>query len=392
MEHKLFNRYFILIWCSTLCLMFIQNLMCSGIPLFLDSRGFSTSFAGLLGIPFAIFGILSRTTGGYLMDKFSRRAIMVLGPLVMGIAALLFRLLPLAPLMLLFRGLHGAGFSMGQAGSSTATVDVTPKDKSRLGVGIFWVATALAIAVAGWLIELLGKDGSYDGIFYLSFLFGLMGAVLALLCNYEKKGRPLRQPSQEGAQLRGLRKFLDPAAARPAVIEFFVMLGVSCCNIFIFTYAVLQGYDNPSSFMVIAALSMTASNLASDRLIRGLGYRTLLAVTMVGSGLLVALIALLPSQATFYLGGIGFGMAQGFSFPILTLLAVDNVPQNHRGTANSTMLMAGDVGVGFGTFLWGVVIQFLGFYTAFALSGLAVALGGILGLLFYRPRQAASRT
>lgn len=59
-----------------------------------------------------------------------------------------------------------------------------------------------------------------------------------------------------------------PAAARPAVIEFFVMLGVSCCNIFIFTYAVLQGYANPSFFMVVAALSMTVSNLASGRLLR----------------------------------------------------------------------------------------------------------------------------
>ena len=154
MQEKLFNRYFILIWFSMLCLMLIQNLMCSGIPLFFASRGFSTSFAGLLGLPFALFGILARTTGGYLMDRFGRRVIMILGPLLMGISSLLFLLLPFAPLMLLFRGLHGAGFSIGQAGSSTATIDVTPQEKSSLGVGIFWVSTALAIAVAGWLIEI----------------------------------------------------------------------------------------------------------------------------------------------------------------------------------------------------------------------------------------------
>ena len=105
------------------------------------------------------------------------------------------------------------------------------------------------------------------------------------------------------------------------------MLGVSCCNIFIFTYAVLQGYANPSFFMVVAALSMTVSNLASGRLLRALGHRTLLSIAMVLSGALIALIALVPCQATFYLGGVGFGMAQGFSFPILTLLAVDNVPK-----------------------------------------------------------------
>lgn len=161
------------------------------------------------------------------------------------------------------------------------------------------------------------------------------------------------------------------------------MLGVSCCNIFIFTYAVLQGYANPSFFMVVAALSMTVSNLASGRLLRALGHRTLLSIAMVLSGALIALIALAPSQATFYLGGVGFGMAQGFSFPILTLLAVDNVPQNHRGTANSTMLMAGDLGVGLGTLLWGISIQFCGFHVSIALSGLAVILSGVLSLLFY---------
>ena len=108
-----------------------------------------------------------------------------------------------------------------------------------------------------------------------------------------------------------------------------------------------------------------------------------LAIAMVLSGALIALIALVPCQATFYLGGIGFGMAQGFSFPILTLLAVNNVPQSHRGTANSTMLMAGDLGVGLGTLLWGISIQFCGFHVSIALSGLAVILSGVLSLLFY---------
>jgi len=211
----------------------------------------------------------------------------------------------------------------------------------------------------------------------------VLGAILAFLCRYEEGKPPVVREPQEVSPLHGLRKFLYPAAARPAVIEFFVMLGVSCCNIFIFTYAVLQGYANPSFFMVVAALSMTVSNLASGRLLRALGHRTLLSIAMVLSGALIALIALAPSQATFYLGGVGFGMAQGFSFPILTLLAVDNVPQNHRGTANSTMLMAGDLGVGLGTLLWGISIQFCGFHVSIALSGLAVILSGVLSLLFY---------
>ena len=221
----------------------------------------------------------------------------------MGIASLLFLLLPFAPLVLLFRGLHGAGFSIGQAGSSTATIDVTPQEKSSLGVGIFWVSTALAIAVAGWLIEILGSGGTYDRIFYFSFAFGVLGAILAFLCRYEEGKPPVVREPQEVSPLHGLRKFLYPAAARPAVIEFFVMLGVSCSKMF-----------TSRLFKVVAALSMTVSNLASGRLLRALGHRTLLSIAMVLSGALIALIALVPCQATFYLGGIGFAWARAF-FP-----------------------------------------------------------------------------
>lgn len=137
MQKKLFNRYFILIWLGSLCLLLIQNTMCTVIPLFLQELGFSTSFSGLLGIPFAVFGIAARITGGRLMDGFSRRAIMIAGTLLMGIASFLFRLFPVAVLLLLLRGAHGAGFSLGQAAFSTASVDVTPREKSSLGLGIF---------------------------------------------------------------------------------------------------------------------------------------------------------------------------------------------------------------------------------------------------------------
>ena len=80
-------------------------------PLYLDSIGFSTSFSGLLGVPFALLGIVGRMLGGYLVDRRGRRIVMVGGTLLMGVAAFLLGLLPLAATMLLFRALTGVGFS-----------------------------------------------------------------------------------------------------------------------------------------------------------------------------------------------------------------------------------------------------------------------------------------
>ena len=43
---------------------------------------------------------------------------------------------------------------------------------------------------------------------------------------------------------------------------------------------------------------------------------------MILCGILYALMALVPCQATFYLGGIGYGLSLGFSYPVLTVLTV----------------------------------------------------------------------
>lgn len=387
MQEKLFNRYFILIWFGALCLLLIHNTMCAAIPLYLEALGFSTSFSGLLGIPFAILGILSRILGGCLMDRFSRRLAMIVGILLMGMASLFFGLFPSAILMILFRGLHGAGFSLGQTAFSTANVDVTPKDKGSLGIGIFWISTALSLACTGYIIQSLSHDGDYGHVFLFCFFVGLLGIVLSFFCTYEKKysGGQCAAPGEKG---RGMRLFFEPAAFKPAVIEFFVMLGVACCNIFILTFAASQGYNHASAFLLIAAITMAVSNLTADKLIRCFGARNVLGFTMAISGMLIALIALVPCEATYCLGGIGFGMSQGFSFPVLTVLTVEGVPHNRLGTANSTMLMTGDIGMGIGTFLWGAVIDSAGYLTAYTLSGFCILLSGLITFFFYMKKQS----
>ena len=147
MQKKLFNRYFILVWFGSLCLLLIHNILNNGIPLYLDSIGFSTSFSGLLGVPFALLGIVGRMLGGYLVDRRGRRMVMVGGTLLMGVAAFLLGLLPLAATMLLFRALTGVGFSSAQAAYSTASVDVTPPGEDQPGGG-----------------HLLGRHGPVGGL------------------------------------------------------------------------------------------------------------------------------------------------------------------------------------------------------------------------------------
>ena len=101
MQKKLFNRYYLCVWFGSLCLLLVHNMLNNALPLYLASIGFSTSFSGLIGVPFAILGIIGRLAGGYLADSRSRRLVMVSGTALIGVSAFLFGLVPAAALMLL---------------------------------------------------------------------------------------------------------------------------------------------------------------------------------------------------------------------------------------------------------------------------------------------------
>ena len=77
--------------------------------------------------------------------------------------------------MLLFRALTGVGFSSAQAAYSTASVDVTPPEKTDLGVGIFWAAMALSVACAGYITLGLSAGGNYRPVFVTCLILGVLG-------------------------------------------------------------------------------------------------------------------------------------------------------------------------------------------------------------------------
>ena len=384
MQKKLFNRFYVCVWLGSLCLLLVHNMLNNALPLYLTSIGFSTSFSGLIGVPFALFGIVGRLVGGYLSDTRSRRLVMVTGTALMGVSAFLFGLLPVAALMLLLRGIQGMGFSAGNAALAVASVDVTPPEKSNLGVGIFWAAMAVSLAFAGYLVLGLSAGGSYMPVFVMCLVLGLVGAGLSLVCNYEK-GRT--KPAQTAPAERGAKAFLEKTALRPAVVQFLVMLGVASCNSFILMFAQQEGYSNPSAFLLIAAIAMAATNLGSDGLMKLMKPHTLMALSMVLCGACYILMGAVHCQATYFLGAVGYGASLGFAYTVLTVLSVQGVPEHRRGAATSTMLMAGDVGVGIGTFLWGAIIDGAGYTASFLLAGVCVVLGGVFSWVFYRKNK-----
>ncbi len=383
---KLFNRYFILVWLVSFFLNICQNVLNSTIPLYLTSINVSTSFAGFLGLPYAFCGILIRFIGGHWVDNRSRRSLLAFGCFGFGLSALFFGIIPSAISMVLMRAIHGLCFASGQLAGSTASADVTPDDQFTRGVGIYWIASALSFGLSGYIVTGLSKNG-FLPVFFACALATVVAGFLALFCNYEKKwpreSTAAKDEISSETNKKRLLNYIEPAAAKPAILMFLMAIGNASASMYLLLFGETMAYRNTGMVMIVAAIGMAIGNLISGPLRDKTGTLISLLVAFLSGAFGFALMALVHTEITFYLGGFAFGFIQGILSPVLYALAVEKVPLHRRGASGGTIFFTLDLGIGFGSFLWGIVIEIGGFTSTFITVSIIFAVAAIFSVCFY---------
>ncbi len=391
-EERLFNRYFITVWFATLFIYFGHCMMNSTLTLYVKHLGYNASVNGLVGIPYAILAVTGRIVGGYVCDKKSRRLVLACGCLLFSLSVWCFGQSTAVWALMLFRGCHGGGYGLAYTAMSTANVDVTPEKKRREGIGIFFVANAIAFAASGSIVLALSRGGSFTPAFgVISGLLGLGFLIALILCNYEKK--PFYQAKKAASAVavpeKGLRRYFEPSALVPGLVLLCLVAGATGASYYALTYASDMGFSNAGLYFTIAAVIMAICNLSQARLVRRFGPLPLLVITFSFLALTLILQAITQSPVVYFLQGAAFGVQQGFGWPVAFSLAMEQAPYNRRGAASSTTCMMVDIGAGIGGVVYGQAITHIG-YNAFyfALAGTQLA-GLLIALIVVRRRSAA---
>ena len=87
----------------------------------------------------------------------------------------------------------------------------------------------------------------------------------------------------------------------------------------------------------------------------------------------------------YYGSALLIGLGNGHMWPAFQNMMINVAQHNQRGTANSTILIAWDIGMGIGILMGGVVAEHLGYSVAFWMVALVNALG--VSLYFVRTRR-----
>ena len=396
---RLWNRNYIKVMIANFSLFFAFYVLTPLLPLYLSEHfGATKDVIGLVLSGYTITALLCRPFSGYIVDSFSRKTVLMV---CFGTFAIFFAGYLAASTLLLFtivRTLHGGPFGALTVSNSTVAIDVLPSSRRTEGIGYYGLSNNLAMAIAPTVGIFIYKfTASFEFLFWLALIVACLGwlvdATVELSRKEERGTRKENTPAADTTLPGNLiprSSFLFP---RLSWDRFFLvrgwLLGLNMVA-FGFSFGVLSNYlaiygkevmgitGGTGTYFMLCSVGLILSRLQGGKALRE-GRLTFNA----GSGMAISLVGytlfiLMPTVSSFllphssFLDQIGYygsalliGLGNGHMWPAFQNMTINVARNNQRGTANSTILISWDIGMGLGILVGGVISELLGYGAAF---------------------------
>ena len=366
---RLWNRNYCKVMAANFSLFFAFYVLTPLLPLYLSEHfGATKDMIGLVLSGYTITALLFRPFSGYVVDSFPRRTVLMI---CFGTFAIFFAGYLAASTLLLFtivRTLHGGPFGALTVANSTAAIDVLPSSRRTEGIGYYGLSNNLAMAIAPtigiWIYEL---TDSFEFLFWLALVVACAGWLVDATVKFPEK-EIVRNKSKLSLDrfflVRGWLIGLN-------MVAFGFSFGVLSNYLAIYGKEVMGITGGTGTYFLLCSVGLMVSRLQGSKALRqgrlthnaGSG----MVISLVGYTLFIALSTL--DDSLMYIGYYGsallIGLGNGHMWPALQNMTINVAHNNQRGTANSTILISWDIGMGLGILLGGVIAEFMGYGAAF---------------------------
>ena len=375
-QPKLWTKDLVLIILVNLCVFTNHIMSLSTFPFFIQSLGGTEAIAGICAAVFSFVAVIIRPFVGWWLDNGVRRAALVIGLLLLGLAPLSYVFVPTLSLAIALRMLHGVGLSFSNSTTATVASDVICRPRFAEGMGYFGMATALASAIAPALgLELMYGFG-FQVLYATAAGIALLGLILFMFIKAPRVEVPHKKLD--------LRTIINRDSL-PATITMLV---------FMFTFGALENFGAlfaseeslPSGsiyFLVMSAMLLLV-RVTLGKLVDEKGEAFF--VYSCNAAMLVAflLLAFVPMTPTFIVSAILAGYAFGGLEPSLQSMAVHTADDASRGSANSTFLCGYDIGYGLSGGVAGSLITAAGYTMMWSVVSLACVVSVLIYFFWAR--------
>jgi len=376
----------------------------SAMPVYLrDTIGLGESTVTAVGSIFLLTEAVFRAPMGMLSDRFGRRRLMLIGPLITCFTAITTVFVHHPLWFLLLRGLDGLGAAMLWPAAYAAIGDTVPPERRSWAMSFlnmtYMSGIALGPLAGGLANDLTGKK---TASFYLvAVLFAI--AVLIIWRFYPCDGRPQASQADPAHSEFSFRAFLGAVRLVPGhlLLAFVVFFGTGLIMLLVKLYAMDEFQISETVFglglvfpaLLIGALSVPIGHW-SDRI----GHVPSVRLGLAG-GALVMWAIVLPAKPHPLLVLLAAGVgALSFVLALAAWMAeLSEVYPERRGVVLGAAGTAQGIGSILGALLGGVLYEHVSLTIGdwhipshrvpFIGCALMLTLGTLLSLIVLHPRQ-----
>ena len=376
MTDRLWNRNYCKVMAANFSLFFAFYVLTPLLPLYLSEHfGATKDVIGLVLSGYTITALVLRPFSGYFVDSFPRKTVLMIS---FGLFAIFFAGYLAASTLLLFlivRTLHGGPFGALTVSNSTVAIDVLPSSRRTEGIGYYGLSNNLSMAIAPTVGVFVYK---YTHSFELLFWIALIVAVCGWMVDATVQ-LPEKETVRNKQKLSWDRFFLVQGwLIGLNMVAFGFSFGVLSNYLAIYGKEVMGITGGTGTYFMLCSIGLILSRLQGGRALRK-GRLT----HNAGSGMVISLVGytlfiLMPTLASlftfhsslftaigFYGSALLIGLGNGHMWPAFQNMTINVATNSQRGTANSTILISWDIGMGLGILLGGVISELLGYSAAF---------------------------
>jgi len=369
---RLWNKNYCKVMTANFSLFFAFYVLTPLLPLYLSEHfGATKDLIGLVLSGYTITALLFRPFSGYVVDSFPRKTVLMIS---FGLFAIFFAGYLAASTLLLFmivRTLHGGPFGMLTVANSTAAIDVLPSSRRTEGIGYYGLSNNLAMALAPTIgIFIYQITGSFEFLFWLALIVACLGWLVDSTVTFSEKEIVRNKSKISWDRFFLVRGWLIGVN----MVAFGFSFGVLSNYLAIYGKEVMGIMGGTGTYFMLCSVGLMLSRLQGSKALRE-GRVT----HNAGSGMVISLVGytlfiLMPTffsgnhtaiMAGYFGSAILIGLGNGHMWPAFQNMTINVAHNNQRGTANSTILISWDIGMGLGILVGGIVSELLGYGAAF---------------------------
>lgn len=375
-EPKLWTRELVLIILVNLCVFTNHIMSLSTFPFYIQSLGGTEAVAGICAAAFSFVAVIVRPFVGWWLDNGVRRAALIAGLVLMGLAPLGYVFVPVLSVAIAVRMLHGVGLSFSNSTTATVASDVICRPRFAEGMGYFGMATALASAIAPALGLSLMEGFGFNALYAAAAAIAGLGLVLFAFVRAPKVDVPKKKLD--------LRTIINRDSLPATVTMLVFMFTFGALENFVAIFAAESSLPSGSIYFLVMSGMLLLVRITLGKLVDQRGEAFF--VYSCNAAMLVAflLLAFVPNAVTYILSAVLAGYAFGGLEPSLQSMAVHTSTEETRGSANSTFLCGYDIGYGLGGGIAGSLITGLGYSAMWSIVSLACVLSVIVYVTWAR--------